>query len=177
MLSDMMRLQVLPVIALLLSVASCAGSQARPDGPVAIRATSDSLTVSGQYHAVALPAVDRVSLSSGALVLHGGAAAYQPVLPAAADTSRPTRNWALTTELDTSGDGRALTFTHNISVQDFTIELPVGEAEIRYGAFVSRDGGEIMILAWGANSKSYWGYLTISGVQSFQAAPGATVPR
>jgi hypothetical protein len=121
------------------------------------------VTVRGHYEPVALEQIDRVSVDGGKLVLDGGGASVAVTLPASADTSQPTRHWALTTEREVGTGRRSLTFTHNQSVEDFTVELPIEDAEIRFGVFAGRESGEVMAFAWGQKSKSYWGYLTIMG--------------
>ena len=150
------------VAALVVSICfliACARPAAQPG---AITGASKTQAVRGEYAPVTLADVDRVSIANGKLVLHGGAASVTVDLPAGVDTGKPTRNWALTT--DTSvGSQTAYTFTHAESLDDFTIELPAGESELRYGVFERGSGGEVMALAWSQDGKSYFGWIAITG--------------
>lgn len=137
---------------------SCSQATAQPTPLIA---TSRTHAVRGEFSPVLLDRVARVSVDKGKLVLHGtfGTVAMDP--PASADVAQPTRVWALTTEAVVDGK-RAVTFTHSESVEDFSIELPGSDAELLYGVFASRAGGEVMVLAWGDQARSYWGHLTIA---------------
>ncbi len=144
---------------LLSALIACAQPSAQPG---AIIGSSKTKAVRGEYRPVALVDVDRVSIANGKLVLHGGAASVTVDLPAGVDTSKPTRNWALTTDTS-AGSQTAYTFTHAETLDDFTIELPAGEGELRYGVFERGSGGEVMALAWSQGGKSYFGWLSITG--------------
>lgn len=118
------------------------------------------MTVRGEYKELTLDRVDSVSVDGGKLVFHGtGTIAVDP--PASADTSKVVRHWALVTEGDGDGHVRAVTFTHDMSLEDFTIELPSSDAMLHYGVFAGPDGTEVMVFAWGKDSQSYWGYVTL----------------
>ena len=93
-------------------------------------------------------------------VVRGSFESVTVALPAGADAAKPVRHWALVTEANVN-DARMLTFTHDQSLDDFTLELPPTEAEMHYGVFEGRDGAEVMVLTWGADAKCYWGYVTI----------------
>jgi hypothetical protein len=127
----------------------------------ALTAASKTHAGSGAYTPVVLDSIERVSVDAGKLVLRGSSSSVAIDPPASADLSKPTRNWALTTESDLDGR-RSLTFTHAQSVEEFTIELPPGQGNVLYGVFAAPADREVMVLAWGAESRSYWGYLTIS---------------
>jgi hypothetical protein len=144
-----------------------------PTYPKSVEGTSNAVVVRGQYEPVALDQIDRVSIDNGKIVLHGPSTSVTVGPPPTADMSQSRRHWSLTTENELKDGQRALTFTHNMSIEDFTIELPVGSAELRYGSFADREEGEVMVLAWGAASKSFWGYLTIKGARGAPGAPGA----
>jgi hypothetical protein len=128
--------------------------------PAAIKASSQTHLVQGQYTPVALESIDGVSIQEGKLMLRGpsGTIAVDP--PAGADLAKPTRHWALTTEA-AGDDHRTITFTHSQSVEDFSIELPPANAELRFGVFSGPGGGEVMVLAWGTGGRSFWGHVTI----------------
>jgi hypothetical protein len=157
------------LIAMLPACSTAAG----PDQPVAISGESKTVTVRGQYQAIGLDRVDRVSIESSKLVLHGSTASVTIDAPASADLKRPTRHWSLVTEASLAeGRRRSITFTHGMELDEFTIELPGSEAPLRFGTFTNPDG-EVMVFAWGADSRSYWGYVTIKGAKGAQGARGA----
>lgn len=146
---------------------ACAQPGAQPGAPSeaqpgAVTGTSKTKAVRGEYAPVTLPEVDRVSIEGGKLVLHAAAASVTADLPPGVDTSKPTRNWALTTDTD-AGDQTAYTFTHAESLDDFTIELPSADGELRYGVFEHGSGGEVMALAWSGKGTGYFGWVTIAG--------------
>lgn len=157
------------IIALALT-AACTQPTLSGPGPYPISGTSNDVKVKGEYSSIALPQVDKVSIENAKFLVHGPSSSVTIEPPAGADTSRPTHTWALTTEAQT-GRKRLVTFTHAMSIEDFTIELPEGEDEIHYGVFTSAQGGEVMVLAWGSNARSYWGYVTIQGSQDSQGSP------
>lgn len=125
-----------------------------------ITGTSKTLTVAGEFAPVAIEAVERVSIDGSKLVLHSGTTTTSVDLPASADTTQANRGWALVTEGE-DGDVRTFTFTHEMSLDDFTLELPASEAPIRYGSFAGRDGHDLLVFAWGEKSRSYWGWVRI----------------
>ena len=154
----LMLLRVGPVIAALLTgVIGCApvGAQSR-----ALKATSKTVTAEGQYSPLTLDKVDHVSMKNGQLVVSGSFDSVALPLPAGADATKPVRHWALVTEANVN-DMRTLTFTHDQSLDDFTLELPPTDAEMHYGVFEGQDGAEVMVLTWGADARCYWGYVTI----------------
>jgi hypothetical protein len=127
-------------------------------GPVA--GESNTLVVTGQFSPVAIESVERVSIDNGRLVLHGASTTATVDLPTSTDTSQANRGWTLVTEGE-DGDVRSLTFTHEMSLDDFTLELPNSPAPLKYGSFAGRDGHDLLVFAWGAASKSYWGWVRI----------------
>lgn len=146
-------------VAILLPLLTVACSNVSANGgPIA--GTSQTLAVSGEFQPIALDRVERVSIDSGRLVLHGSAGTASVDLPPNADPAQANRGWALVTE----GEGdqtRTLTFTHEMSLDDFTLELPASPAPFKYGSFAGRDGADVLVFAWGADSQSYWGWVTI----------------
>jgi hypothetical protein len=144
---------------------TAAGACAQPPPPIeypaAVSGASTTMVVRGQYEPVALDRVDRVSLESSRLVLHGSLGQAAVALPASVDTTQPTRHWALVTE-SSAGDTRSLTFTHAESLDDFTLVLPDSPAQFRYGVFADRNGGEVMLFAWGEGERCFWGHVTIT---------------
>ena len=149
------------LLALLLGCSTAA----RPGQPVAITGESKAVTVRGQYQAIDLDRVDRVSIEGSRLVLHGSAGSIAIDAPASADLQNPTRHWSLVTDA-TVADGRrrSLTFTHDMRLDEFVLELPASEAPLRFGTFTG-PAGEVMVFAWGSDSRSYWGFVTIQGGQ------------
>jgi hypothetical protein len=122
---------------------------------------SKTMVVKGQYTPLKIDEVDGVSTKNGQLIVRGSFESVTVDLPAAADPSRVVRHWALVTESNLD-DRKILTFTHDESLDDFTLELPPTDAEIRYGVFAGHAGDEIMVLTWGREARCYWGYVSIS---------------
>jgi hypothetical protein len=161
------------LVVALLAVATTAGTTGcsrSVSGSGAIAGTSDTVTVRGTYARVALDRVDRVSIEGGKLVLHGSSSTVEVDLPPAADPAKPDPHWALATEGD-NGRARVLTFTHDMSLDDFTIELPRSQAPIRFGGLSGRDGNDVLILAWGEESQSYHAELTITPIPKTSGSP------
>lgn len=127
-------------------------------GPVT--GESKTLVVTGQFSPVAIESVERVSLDNGRLVLHSASTSATVELPPSADPSQANRGWSLVTEGE-DGDTRTFTFTHEMSLDDFTLELPNSPAPFKYGSIAGRDGHDILVFAWGASSRSYWGWVRI----------------
>jgi hypothetical protein len=159
------------LIALVAAVAGCSSGRAASGG--AIVGTSKTLAVKGSYSRVALDRVDRLSMEGGVPVIHGSTSAVTAALPEAADPSKPNPHWTLATESD-DGRARVLTFTHDMSLDDFTIELPRSDAPLRFGGFSGRNGSDILLLAWGEHNESYQAELTIT--PSPDARGAATTP-
>lgn len=128
---------------------------------------STTLSVAGRFEPVTLDSVDGVAIEGGRLILRGSSTSVGVDLPPSADTAKPVRNWALTTE-GTGERGRTFTFINGESLQDFTVELPPGDAPLKFGVFSQRaisgepPPGDVMVFAWGSASRSYWGYVTIA---------------
>lgn len=139
-------------------LSSCAPASAQ-----ATRLTSlgGSVAVSGQYEPLRIDEVGAVSLKGGHLLVRGSFETVTIDLPPFVDTARVVRHWALTTESNSDDGKKVLTFTHDESLEDFTIALPATDAEVRYGVFTNKDGGDVMVLTWGRDATCFWGYLTI----------------
>lgn len=118
------------------------------------------MRVTGQYQPLGIDEVAGVSLKDGQLVVRGSTEEATLALPPFVDTSQVIRHWALVTEAHIDGQ-KVLNFTHDQSLDDFTIALPDTDAEIRYGVFANRGGGEVMVLTWGAAAQCFWGYILI----------------
>jgi hypothetical protein len=131
------------------------------DGPQSIHATSKGLTIDGQYAAVALDEVKHIAIEHGKLVLHGENGTATVDLPADAGEPKTSDQWALVTE-SKNGNRRALTFTHEQSLEDFTFEVPASDAELHYGTLAGRSGHDLLVFAWGIHARSYWGYVSIT---------------
>ena len=136
-----------------------------PQAAADITGTSDKLTVTGRIEPIAVDAVDGLGMEGGRLVVRGTTRSITVDVPGHADPEKPTRHWALTTEGAGDGNVRRFTFVHGESLDDFSIELPPGDAPLRFGVLTGREGGDVMIFAWGAASRSYWGYVTITRKQ------------
>jgi hypothetical protein len=132
-----------------------------PTGPVAIAGESKTHDVRGEYRPIDLERVEGLALENGKVLVRGPAGSVPLDMPASADTSRPNRQWVLVSEADTGGR-RIVNFTHEESVEDFTLDLPAGDSELRYGAFSAREGGDVMVFAWADDSQAYSGYVTIA---------------
>ncbi len=128
--------------------------------PVPLVGFSKTLTVKGQYQPLKIDQVAGVSMKNGQLVVRGSFETVTVDLPPAADASTVIRHWALVTEAHVDNK-RVLTFTHDESLDDFTLELPATDAEIRYGVFAGASGDEVMMLIWGSNAKCFWGHVAI----------------
>ena len=121
---------------------------------------SGTLAVSGEFQPVTLDTVERVSIDGSRLVLHGTLGSAAVELPPNADPAQTNRGWALVTEGE-NGETRTLTFTHEMSLDDFTLVLPASAAPLKYGSFAGRDGADMLVFAWGADSQCYWGWVAI----------------
>ena len=147
-----------------------AGCSRSVSGSGPIVGTSETVAVKGTYTRVPLDRVDRISIEGGKLVLHGSSSTVDVELPTFVDPSKPDPHWALATEGD-NGQARVLTFTHDMSLDDFTIELPRSQAPIRFGGLTGSDGNDLLILAWGEQSQSYHAELTITPAKKSTASP------
>ena len=146
---------------LILLIASSGCSPTANAGPTPISGSSQTLVVSGQYAPVALDRVDRLSVDAGQLVLHGPSGNVTVPLPSVAGKPKPGEQWMLITE-SKADDKRSLTFTHEQSLDDFTITVPAGDADLRYGTLSGTSGDDVLVFAWGRASRSYWGWVTIA---------------
>src|SRR5204862_1953945 len=100
------RVLLFPIHLLLL--AACARAAA-DRGP--LTGSSKTLTVRGEYHAVALDRIDGMALRDGRLALRGSQTTLAVDLPPMADATQPGRGWSLVTEAAANGH-RTVTFTH-----------------------------------------------------------------
>jgi hypothetical protein len=151
------RRMLLPV-HLLLFVA-CTGAAA-DRGP--LTGSSKTLTVRGEYSALLLDEVAGMALQDGKLALRDGSTKIVTVeLPPMADATKPGRGWSLVTEA-TADDRRTVTFTHETTLDDFTLELPASDAPLRYGSLGGKSESDVLVFAWGENAKSFWGWVTIA---------------
>ena len=150
------RVLLLPIHLLLF--AACAGAAA-DRGP--LTGSSKTLTVRGEFSAVALDQIDGMALRDGKLALRGPQTTIAVDLPPTADATKPGRGWSLVTEATANGH-RTVTFTHETTLDDFTLELPASDAPLRYGSLGGLGGDDLLVFAWGENSKSFWGWVTIA---------------
>jgi hypothetical protein len=127
-------------------------------GPIS--GTSKTLTVTGTYASIPIASVDRLTIDNGRLVVHAERGETAVDLPAVADPDQKGRGWALVTEGE-DDVARTLTFTHESSLDDFTIQVPNTAGQIEYGSLGGRDGSDVLVFAYGSGSKSYWGWVTI----------------
>jgi hypothetical protein len=122
--------------------------------------TSKTVTVRGEYNAVAIDQIDGMALRDGKLALRGSQTTIAVDLPPSADATKPGRGWALVTETGPGGR-RSVTFTHETTLDDFTLELPASDAPLRYGSLGGKSGEDVLVFAWGENSQAFWGWVTI----------------
>jgi len=151
----------LPMLCLALALLASPGcSQTLPEEGT-LQGTSGKGTVTGEYKRVKIDAVERLSIEGDKLVLHSDSSSIAVPLPPSADASQKNKGWALVTEGE--GDGtRTLTFTQEMSLEDFTITVPAAEGQVAYGSLGGRDGQDVLLFAYGSNSKAYWGWVTIA---------------
>lgn len=146
-------------LAVALVVTSCAEAAAQA---VPLVGSGGSVPVSGHYQPLRIDEVGAVALKDGHLVVRGSFESVTIDLPPFVDTARVVRHWALVTESLTDDGRKVLNFTHDESLEDFTIAVPANDAEIRYGVFANRSGGgDVMVLTWGREAKCYWAYVVI----------------
>jgi len=138
--------------------------------PVSLKGSSETLVVRGEYAPLALDRVEGLSFDKGKVIVRGSSSTVTLDIPAATAAAEPIRHWALVTEGEAGGK-RALTFIHDTTLDDFTIELPKSEAQLHYGVLSGKEGEEVMVLAWGTNSRSYSCYLTITRGTNTDAIP------
>jgi hypothetical protein len=160
----MTRFAVISGQVLLLAACARAAADRAP-----LTGSSKTVTVRGEYAAVDLDRVDGMSLRDGRLALRGSSKTVAVDLPPAADPAKPQRGWALVTEA-TGDDKRTVSFTHETTLDDFSLELPASDAQFYYGGLTGRNGEDVLVFAWGADSQSYWGYVTIARRSSAGAA-------
>lgn len=136
-------------------------------GPLTV--TSEKVTVSGEYKPVAIDSVESMSIENGKLVLHGAAKTVALDLPASADPEQKNRGWALVTEGE-GDESRTLTFTHEMTLEDFTLTVPNAPGQVAYGSLGGRDGKDVLLFAYGSGDRAFWGWATI---QKRGTAPAA----
>jgi hypothetical protein len=151
------RVRLLCAALTLVAAAGCR-KPVPEQGP--LTGTSKTLSVSGQYRRVALDSIERMSIEHGRLVLHAPSSELAVDLPANADPEQKNRGWALVTEGEDS-PMRTLTFTHETSLDDFTIQVPDSAGQIAYGSLGGRNGNDVLLLAYGSNKNCYWGWVEI----------------
>ena len=144
--------------AQILLLAACTGAAA-DRGP--LTGSSKTLTVRGEYSAVALDEIAGMALQDGKLALRDASKKTVIVdLPPMADSTKPGRGWSLVTEAN-ANDHRTVTFTHETTLDDFTLDLPASDAPLRYGSLGGKSDADVLVFAWGENAKSFWGWVTI----------------
>ncbi|HUR36019.1 MAG TPA: hypothetical protein VM032_19585 [Vicinamibacterales bacterium] len=152
------RLALLSTVLTLVASTGCTRTLPE-EGP--LDATSDKVSVVGEYKRASIDAVDRVSIDDGRLVLHGPSSSVAVDLPANADPEQKNKGWALVTEAE-GDETRSLTFTQETSLDDFTVTVPAAAGPIAYGSLGGRDGNDVLLFAYGSGSKAYWGWATIT---------------
>ncbi len=163
------------LIALCLAVAACSdasssgsnASDATSPAPFAevittprrLDVTSKSMTVRGEFRSLAVDRVEGLQLADGRLVARGSASTVLIEVPAA-DLAHATRRWTLVTDANLEA-GKLLVFTHEESLDEVEVTRPPTDATVRFAVFEGRDGGEVLVLAWGESSRSYWGWVSM----------------
>ena len=150
------RLLLLPIQIVVLAACARAAADRAP-----LTGTSKTLTVRGEYHAIAIDQVAGIALRDGKLAIRGSQVTIAVDLPPAADPAKAGRGWALVTETGTDSR-RTLTFTHETTLDDITIELPASDAPLRYGSLAGKSGEDFLVFAWGERSQSFWGWVAIT---------------
>ncbi len=140
--------------------ARSAANQAGPSGPVVITGESEKFDVAGAYQALAIDRVDGLGRENGGVVVKGPSGSVPIDVPNTTDMSQPNSAWRLVTESNVD-EQRHLTFTHETTLDNFTIAVPSSQAELHYGAFLSKEGGSVLIFAWGDEGRCFWGYVTV----------------
>lgn len=164
---NLSRLASLSLAFSLLATVAC--TKTLPEqGPFAV--TGEKVAVTGEYRKVAIDSVERMTIEDGKLVLHGATGTATVDLPPNADPDQKNRGWALTTEGESTDEGtRAMTFTQEMSLEDFTITVPAADGQVAYGSLGGRDGKDVLLFAYGSGSRAFWGWATITKT----AAPAA----
>jgi hypothetical protein len=111
-----------------------------------------------------MDAIEHISVENGKLVLHGPASQVAIDLPPNADPDQKNRGWALVTEGEDE-PLRTLTFTHETSLDDFTIQVPNSAGQIAYGSLGGRNGNDVLLFGYGTAKKCYWGWVEIAKKQ------------
>lgn len=149
------------LLSALLVVATAAGCKKSLPESGQLTGTSNTLAVAGEYKRATVDSVERISIESGKLVVHGTSGTQALDLPPSADPDQQNKGWALVTEGEEDG-ARRLTFTHETSLDDFTIAVPASDGQIAYGSLGARDGSDVLLFAYGSASKTYWGWASIA---------------
>jgi hypothetical protein len=150
---------VVLVVCWALALEGCS-SHPVPSGPQPLTGSSKAWDVRGEYSAVDMDAIEHIAADHGTLVLRGGNDVVTVKLPAGAGEPKSGAQWVLITE-SKQDRVRSLTFTNDESLDDFTIELPLSDADVHYGTLTG-SAGDLLVFAWGRGGQSYWGYVTIS---------------
>ena len=104
-----------------------------------------------------------MTIENGKLVLHGANGTATVDLPPNADPEQQNRGWALVTEGESTDEGtRTMTFTQEMSLEDFTITVPAADGQVAYGSLGGRDGKDVLLFAYGAGARAFWGWATIT---------------
>jgi len=156
------RLASLSLVFLMLAAVAC--TKPLPEqGPLPV--TGERVTVTGEYRKVAIDSVERMTIENGKLVLHGAVGTVTIDLPPNADSEQRNRGWALVTEGESTDEGtRTMTFTQEMSLEDFTITVPAADGQVAYGSLGGRDGKDVLLFAYGAGSRAFWGWATITKI-------------
>lgn len=164
---NLSRLASLSVAFLMLATVAC--TTPLPDeGPLPV--TGEKVTVAGEYRKLAIDSVERMTIENGKLVLHGATGTATVDLPANADPDQKNRGWALVTEGESPDEGtRTMTFTQEMSLEDFTITVPAAAGQVAYGSLGGRDGKDVLLFAYGSGSRAFWGWATITKLASAAA--------
>lgn len=139
-------------------VTACSTPPLPDSGP--LKGTSQKLAATGEYKPLSLDAVDRLTLENGKLVVHGPSSSVTLDVPPPAIPEQKTPAWALVTEGE-SETARSLTFTHEMSLDDFTIQVPASAGQVAYGTLTGKDKHDVLVFAYGTGAKCYWGWVDI----------------
>jgi hypothetical protein len=145
-------------------VACVAGCRAAPDGAQPLTGESEKYLVQGEFSAVPLDRIDRITVVDDHIVLQRIPTGLDRPLPPDLDPAKPARHWALVSDAHVNGR-HLFVFTEAESVTDVSLSLPDGDAPLHFDVFAEKTGGgEVLVFASGdatVGPPSFWGWVSI----------------
>ena len=150
------RVLLLPVQIVMLAACARAAADRAP-----LTGSSKTLTVRGEYNAVAIDQIDGMAIRDGRLALRGPQTTVAVDLPPSADADEAG------SRLGAGHRGcRHRRPNRHLHPRNHARRLHAGSARERRAAPLrtlgGRNGDDVLVFAWGENSKSFWGWVTIS---------------